>query len=292
MKLQEYKGKKIVSFESIGEYCVDKKYVNSCKNRFYKWLNNEKGGVLLTAPETKKYGQKNFNYPRGLWIYNLDEVVKALSNHKGYLKDKFDIEAFNHDVGRGMIRELGYKPRALAPKPVIPREMPLPDQTPYEEIYALIDRMNENTIRALTENNEALSQKVDKLTAKIEELLKRDITPKQQIVEEEKVEPIILKENASYEEWHKGIKYAVSLIVKISSNETESSVLSAAYNRIRTQYGIVWEQEAKEFKNEYGRGPRSTRELCWWLETTKPAYKNLLIGKLNTMYSEAKRSLI
>ena len=59
---------------------------------------------------------------------------------------------------------------------------------------------------------------------------------------------------------------------------------------LKRQYGTVWEQEKKEFTNDFKRGPVNTMELEWWIEKKKPSYRNLLIGKLNTIYSNEAHS--
>lgn len=180
-------------------------------------------------------------------------------------------------------------------------------EMPFDQLFALVDIQMEKQakfISALQESNQKLSEQVTSLVGTVDTLLQMMTTtsvtikePKTEIPIEIPVEKsesvidsaILIKEDASFEEWKKGIKKALDLIMRENPNLTKSSILSGAYNRIREQYGIVWEQEAKEFKNEYGRGPINTQELCWWLETNKRPCKNLLIGKLNTIYGEEKR---
>lgn len=307
MKLQEYDGRKVITLESINEYSLKPEYEEQCKNWFYGKLGKN-NGTLLRPNEAKNYGQKNFNYAKGLWVYNIDAVVNIAANCNDFLRARFDVDTFLSDIKKGDIRAVQAntkkknKTAVVKTEPkVVPVKKPAPtispmqnsfSQTMFEEVYALIDRMNENTIRVLSAHNqklqeqvEALTEKVDFLTAMIEKTAEEKST--NNILEA----PIILKENSSYEEWLKGIKKAIKLIRDIDDTKVESNILHEAYDRIRTQYGVVWEQEAKEFREDYGRSPVNTRELCWWMETNKPIYKNLLIGKLNTMYSETKRGI-
>ena len=52
-------------------------------------------------------------------------------------------------------------------------------------------------------------------------------------------------------------------------------MLSHTYKYMTKNYGVCWDQEAKDFKEANGYKPPSTTYLAYWLETSKPAYKNL-----------------
>lgn len=307
MKLQEYNGKKVITLESICEYSLKPEFEEYCKNWFYKNLGKN-NGTLLRPREAVVYGQKNFNYARGLWIYNIDAVTNLATTSNDFLKARFDVNTFLSDIKKGDIRAVQTntkkknetvvvktEPKVVPVKKPTPTVLPIQNnfsQTMFEEVYALIDRMNENTIKVLSMHNQKLQEQVETLTEKVNSLTAMiEKTAEEKNTNNIFETPIILKENSSYEEWIKGVKKAIKLIQDIDNSKTESDLLHEAYNRIRAQYGVVWEQEAKEFKEDYGRSPVNTRELCWWMETTKSEYKYLLIGKLNTMYSETKRGL-
>lgn len=305
MKLFEYNGAKVVTLENIEEYILDRDQVDNIKNHMYKWLKKGKG-TLLSCKKASQYGQKkNFNYARGLWVFDIETAKRTVTDHADYYQGKFDIRAFKSDIDRGIVRRLNEKVRnkpkalpkrrvvALAKKPTVTEivaPMECENQSmPFDEVYALIDRMAEvyqQNINELKDDIKHLVDKVDVLSEKLEE---KETQAEPQVNAEPSV--LILKEDSSYDEWKKIVNHALDCIIKVNPDLAKSDILHNAYDRIRTQYGVVWEQEAKEFKADYGRSPVNTRELCWWMETNKPTYKNLLIGKLNTMYSEAKRSL-
>lgn len=99
--------------------------------------------------------------------------------------------------------------------------------------------------------------------------------------------PIIIKESDDYQTWKKNINKAVGMIVGLKGKyKTDNEVLHEAYNALRDQYGVVWDQSKKDFRESEGRSPANTQELIYWLERNKTTYKNLLISKLNTIYSE------
>lgn len=315
MEIKSYGGVKVITCENIRLYVnenIDKKRTSDMVSNYLK------ESCMWAPPKLARetYGlNKSFNYSRGLNLFTTDSVVKLLEENE-YFKARIDTKQLIHDIKNGIVRGEEYvvtKKTAHNPK-IIKKikpenETPVSDSTtviekpastgnmPIDEVYALIDRMSEiyNVRLAVTEQKlEEFKNKFDEVMKKLEELNVSPVIPVQDSESKKKDElsiltPIILKEDSTYGEWVKAVKRAVGLILKLKPEWTESSVLSSAYERIRAQYGVVWEQEAKEFKNEYGRGPVNTRELCYWMETTKKNYKNLLIGKLNTIYSECRR---
>lgn len=64
-----------------------------------------------------------------------------------------------------------------------------------------------------------------------------------------------------------------------------SDILKDAYGVMNAVYGIVWAQEKKEFFEDQGRSPFSTRELIFWMEKKNPATVNLLSSIINGMYA-------
>lgn len=64
--------------------------------------------------------------------------------------------------------------------------------------------------------------------------------------------------------------------------------LNLVYKYMTKNYGIVWEQEKKDFKADNGYYPKSTTQLAFWLEQTRPAYKNLVASCLDTIIKERR----
>lgn len=326
MKLYEYEGAKVVTLENVEMYVTEPKLLESIKNNIPKWVGTDKY-IKIPHPDSIKYGQKKyFNYARGICLFTIDDIQSIIHNHFDYFSKIFDIEAFTNDIAKGEIRAIPdevanknwrkeKKDSKLTEKdkkvkqesvkkiveiePIAPTKESKPIQmentftqsmVAVDEVYAMIDRMSE----LYQKSNNELKDKISELLDKVETLTNDIIElKKQNPIAEKESDPsiLIIKYDASYEEWKKNINRAIDIILKSKPEWNRNTVLSTAYDRLRSQYGIVWEQEAKEFREEYGRGPVNTRELCWWMESTKPNYKNLLIGKLNTIYSEVKRGL-
>lgn len=90
-----------------------------------------------------------------------------------------------------------------------------------------------------------------------------------------------------FKAWKKKMSEAANKVLsKHSKYKSTNDVFHEAYKLLRKDYGVVWEQEQKEYYEQYGYSAPSTLSLQYWIETTKPEYKNLLIGKLNTLYGE------
>ena len=70
------------------------------------------------------------------------------------------------------------------------------------------------------------------------------------------------------------------------AKEDTGKMLSLTYKYMTKNYGIVWDQEAKEFAEDLGYRPHSTSQLAYWLEISKPAYKNLVMSCLDTIIKE------
>lgn len=102
---------------------------------------------------------------------------------------------------------------------------------------------------------------------------------------------IVIEENSDYSDWKRNINKAVDKILELKGNfKTRNEVMSTTYKELTKQYGIVWDQEKKGFYKEFGRGPVNTMELAWYVERLSKANKNLVISKLNTIYSEIRKS--
>ena len=76
---------------------------------------------------------------------------------------------------------------------------------------------------------------------------------------------------------------ANDVISKHKEYKSTNDVFSTAYKLLRAEYGIVWEQEKKEFVEVNGYPPASTLQLCYWIEANKPQYHKLFLSKLDSL---------
>lgn len=81
----------------------------------------------------------------------------------------------------------------------------------------------------------------------------------------------------------KATEKANEIIAKKAKYKSTNEVYSDVYKLLRAEYGIVWEQEKKEFVEVNGYQPASTLQLCYWIEANKPTYHNLFFSKLDTL---------
>lgn len=90
--------------------------------------------------------------------------------------------------------------------------------------------------------------------------------------------------NEDFKLWKQNAVRCANKVVSVNKTfKSTNSAFSEAFRLLRNQYGVVWEQEKKEFFEANGRSPVSTLELEYWIETTKPSHKNLLVAKLDTL---------
>lgn len=80
-----------------------------------------------------------------------------------------------------------------------------------------------------------------------------------------------LNSDPDYVAWREHVMSQCSV-----SNSLVASTLRLAYQKMNKCYGIVWEQERKEFVEHYGSQPDNTMQIAYYLEKKKPAHKNLL----------------
>lgn len=80
-----------------------------------------------------------------------------------------------------------------------------------------------------------------------------------------------LNSDPDYVAWREHVMSQCSV-----SNSLIASTLRLAYQKMNKCYGIVWEQERKEFVEHYGSQPDNTMQIAYYLEKKNPAHKNLL----------------
>ena len=81
----------------------------------------------------------------------------------------------------------------------------------------------------------------------------------------------------------KATEKANEIIAKNAKYKSTNAVYSDVYKLLRAEYGVVWEQEKKEFVEVNGYQPASTLQLCYWIEANKPTYHNLFMSKMDTL---------
>lgn len=94
----------------------------------------------------------------------------------------------------------------------------------------------------------------------------------------EKSPDLVAAEENHYDIWRKYISGLTKKIVKMNSKyKSEAGVLTKAYSKMTGTYGIVFEQERKEFKEQNsGAVPEDNLELIYWMELKNKCTKNLL----------------
>ena len=97
-----------------------------------------------------------------------------------------------------------------------------------------------------------------------------------------KPKAVAYNSESSYSNWRHSIDK-----ICFDAGKDVGKMLSLTFKYMTKNYGIVWDQEAKEFAEANGHKPYSTSQLAHWFEHTKPAYKNLTVSCLETVIKEA-----
>lgn len=140
-------------------------------------------------------------------------------------------------------------------------------------------------VKAQNENIAVLCSALNTAIDALNDISKRDTAALAEIT----IEAV----NSDFRSWKADImRFANKVVSMNKSYKTTNAVLSEAYTLLRNQYGVVWEQEKREFFEVNQRQPVSTLELQFWIETTKPTYKNLLVAKLDTLCHKDERKVV
>lgn len=157
------------------------------------------------------------------------------------------------------------------------------NSTTSEDLIKLFTQFMNVQMQVIQEEHAANAEFRNVVRTLIENKFEKPIAKEPEVV-------VQLKKHVDYEDWKKNINKRIDDIMEITKDfyKSRTSVMKDMYDTLRKEYGIVWEQEAKEFYDAIGRSPVSTLELLWWLEDTRPTYEGLAEGKLDTMYNNAK----
>ena len=71
-----------------------------------------------------------------------------------------------------------------------------------------------------------------------------------------------------------------------AKGKDEGKMLSLVFKYMTRNYGVVWDQVKKDFKEANGYYPQSTTRMAYWLELNQPVHKNLVVSCLDTILKE------
>ncbi len=275
--VKEWKGKRVVSLVDIDR--VHKRTRGTARRNFYqnksKFVENTDFFNLSTDEFRPLNDNPRYNYPRGAYILT----------ESGYL---MLVKTLNDDVAWKVQRELVNV--YFKNKPVTSVPVPIQQHEPVSNSLSTFEKFLDVQVKMIEmerENNSALREENAELREMIKNLI--GLVTKQQNLPKD-IQPVN-EGNPSYTDFKRNINKAVDEIIAFHhpKYKDKNAILHEAYDRIRKEYGIVYEQEKKSFLNDMDRGPVSTLELQWYVESVNPACKNLLICKLNNIYNEVRK---
>lgn len=166
--------------------------------------------------------------------------------------------------------------------PVTTVEQFLTEQT---ELMRQMEKNNERLYKITIKGFNQLADIVKEMKAERKELYKQIGKPAKDI-------PVMDKESviAEYKlnEWKSNVYSIINDILKESDElgTTTRDILREAYNYLTNTYGIVWEQDRKEYKEKYNIGDRGnvpTIDLCY------EKYSDLLVSVLEKVLQQFRK---
>lgn len=172
--------------------------------------------------------------------------------------------------------EVKEEPKAEEKMEPIKLEAQVVPQTDISKMFERVMDLQMKQLEAEREANKELREMLKTAIDALNDVAGRDTAALSEIT----IEAV----NDDFRQWKQNVLRCANKVISLNKDfKSTNSVLSEAYKLLRNQYGVVWEQEKKDFLDKNGRSPVSTLELQYWIEATKPQNKNLLIAKLDTL---------
>lgn len=242
------------------------------KERLDKWsmVINRDTGVRIEPPVPT-----NIETSRLLTLYSERGVMEICRHSRqpkanAFMDWVWDIvEAYRH----GNLR---------TGTPVTTVEQFLTEQT---ELMKQMERNNERLYKVTIKGFNQLADIVKEMKAERKELYKQIGKPTKDI-------PVVDTENAIAEyklnEWKSNVYSIINDILKESDElgTTTRDILKETYRYLTNTYGIVWEQDRKEYKEKYNIGERGnvpTIDLCY------DKYPDLLVNSLEKLLRQFRK---
>lgn len=248
----------------------------------------KKGFVTIDGAKVRKALEK-----KGLTLTYVERIMGArdqsLSNwtRRGRMEEKYvdqlcvicDIskeELLNPEKEETVEEEKKPEPKAEEKMEPIKLEAQVVPQTDISKMFERVMDLQMKQLEAEREANKELREMLKTAIDALNDVAGRDTAALSEIT----IEAV----NDDFRLWKQNVLRCANKVISLNKDfKSTNSVLSEAYKLLRNQYGVVWEQEKKDFLDKNGRSPVSTLELQYWIEATKPQNKNLLIAKLDTL---------
>lgn len=248
------------------EYSDPQKAIDNLHNRYRGRLDKYSVTLKLGATDNKKYDTTLYSERGVMEICRWSRQPKA----NAFMDWVWDvIAAYRH----GNLR-IG--------TPVTTVEQFLTEQT---ELMKQMERNNERLYKVTIKGFNQLADIVKEMKAERKELYKQIGKPTKDI-------PVVDTESviAEYKlnEWKSNVYSIIDDILKESDElgTTTRDILKETYRYLTNTYGIVWEQDRKEYKEKYNIGERGnvpTIDLCY------DKYPDLLVNSLEKLLRQFRK---
>ena len=279
------------------KYNIEKFVV--CKD-YFKLASSEIQGL---EPRTNGY-----NYPHGSYVFTKSGylmLIKTLNDDKAWEIQRQLVNAYF--VLEKMIaykaNEVVDVPASVEDKalPVVKKSrkkkeinsLPVPTATENSNAITELINLFKQSIAYQHAQMEVESKRNDDFRAIVGESMKMmntviELLAKQQHTSSETKTPSF-RAISDYSAWRKEINELANKVYNDSVPGTfkdRNAVLSLAYKKLQSEYGVCWDQSKRDYYNTNGCMNKDTLELEYFIEQSNPNCKNMLRAKLNTIYKE------
>lgn len=307
--VKEWMGQRVVSCTDIDKIHDRKRgTTNRCFHYNIGKFEDQKDYFKLSTYEIRDLESTGYNYPHGAYVFTKSGylmLVKSLNDDKAWEIQRQLVNAYF--VLEKMVAD---KANEVVETPAVVEEKIVPTvrkTRKQKEIDNLPVPSADNNSNAITELIDLFKQSIAYQHAQLEIESKRnddfraivgesmkmmntviELLAKQQQAQNETKTPSF-RTISDYSAWRKEINELSNKVYNDSVPGTfkdRNAVLSLAYKKLQSEYGVCWDQAKRDYYNANGCMNRDTLELEYFIEQSNPNCKNMLRAKLNTIYKE------
>ena len=249
-----------------------------------------------------------YNYPHGSYVFTKSGyliLVKSLNDDKAWeiqrqlVNAYFTLEKMVADKANEVVDVPAVAEEKVLPAVKNPRKkkeinsLPVPATSDNSNAIAELIDLFKQSIAYQHAQLEVESKRNDDFRAIVGESMKMMNTVIELLAKQhqESTETKTLPSRiiSDYSAWRKDINELANKVYNDSVPGTfkdRNAVLSLAYKKLQSEYGVCWDQAKRDYYNANGCMNKDTLELEYFIEQSNPNCKNMLRAKLNTIYKE------
>lgn len=310
--VKEWNGERIISCRDIDKIHGRKSgtTLRNLKSNIHKFVVNV-DYYKLASDEIRRLENGNgvgYSFPQGAYVFTKSGylmIVKSLNDDKAWEIQRQLVNAYFvlEKMIADKVNEVVDVPAAVEEKVLSTvkksrkkkeiNSLPVPAVNDNSNAIAELIDLFKQSIAYQHAQLEVESKRNDDFRAIVGESMKMmntviELLAKQQQVPNETKTPSF-RTISDYSAWRKEINELANKVYNDSVPGTfkdRNAVLSLAYKKLQSEYGVCWDQAKREYYNANGCMNKDTLELEYFIEQSNSNCKNMLRAKLNTIYKE------